>query len=235
MTTAPARRFYKAVSVTGTKVPFSVTLDDRPLRTPLKRPLDLPSHGLADAVAAEWAMQAEKIDPHSMPLTRLANAAIDRVATDLDHIIGEIADFAGSDLVCYRAEKPQGLIERQAKTWQPVLDWARSALGAEMEVTEGVVHTAQPEAALRAVGDHLQQKSAWELTAIHNITTLTGSALIASMACAGAMPASEAWEAAHVDEDWQIEHWGWDEEARHRRNHRKREFDICLRFCELSK
>jgi chaperone required for assembly of F1-ATPase len=235
MTTTPARRFYKTVSVTGTKTPFSVTLDERPLRTPLKRALDLPSRALADAVAAEWKMQAEKIDPPSMPLTRLANTAIDRVATDPGRIIGEIVDFAGSDLVCYRAEKPQGLIERQAKAWQPVLDWARSALGAELDVTEGVVHIAQPEAALRAIRDHLGQRNAWDLTAIHNITTLTGSALIASMACAGTLPASESWEAAHVDEDWQIEHWGWDEEARHRRNHRKREFDICLRFCQLSK
>jgi chaperone required for assembly of F1-ATPase len=234
MTAVPARRFYKDVSVAGKNAPFSVILDARPLRTPLKRPLDLPTEALAQAVANEWERQAEKIEPHTMPLTRLANTALDRVVPELDRIIGEIVDFAGSDLVCYRAEKPQGLIERQARAWQPVLDWARSAFGAEFQPTEGVVHVEQPEASLHATQDFLAHKSPWALTAIHNATTLTGSALIAAMACDKAIPASEAWAAAHVDEDWQIEHWGWDEEARHRRNHRKREFDICLRFCELS-
>ena len=234
MTATPARRFYNKVSVAGTKAPFAVALDERRLRTPLKRALDLPTAELAQAVATEWDVQTEKIDPRTMPLTRLANTAIDRVVPDHVRIVGEIVDYAGSDLVCYRAAEPLGLIERQAKTWQPVLDWARTAFGAEFVVTEGVVHLQQPLSALAAVKDYLGRKDAWELTAIHNLTTLTGSALIASMACDGAIPASEAWAAAHVDEDWQIEHWGWDEEARHRRNHRKREFDICLRFCELS-
>ncbi|MGE0005041.1 MAG: ATP12 family chaperone protein [Parvibaculaceae bacterium] len=234
MTVAPARRFYKAVSVAGAQAPFTVTLDDRPLRTPLKRALDIPTTALAAAVAAEWDRQTEKIDPRTMPLTRLANTAIDRVDADRGRIIGEIVEFAGSDLVCYRAEKPPGLVERQARAWQPVLDWAREAVGAEFVVTEGVVHVGQPQAALAAARDYLARESPWSLTALHNITTLTGSALIAAMACAGAIPASEAWAAAHVDEDWQIEHWGWDEEARHRRNHRRREFDACLRFCELS-
>jgi chaperone required for assembly of F1-ATPase len=234
MTEIPSRRFYKMVSVTGTTTPFSVTLDERPLRTPLKRAFELPSGALAQAVAAEWDVQTEKIDPRTMPLTRLANTAIDRVEPARDRIIGEIVDFSGSDLVCYRAEKPLGLIERQAKAWQPVLDWARATLGAEFLITEGVVHLLQPAATLAAVRDYLGQKSSWDLTALHNITTLTGSALIAAMACESAMPGSEAWAAAHVDEDWQIEHWGWDEDARHRRNHRKREFDICLRFSELS-
>lgn len=234
MTAAPARRFYKTVSVAGTKAPFSIRLDERPVRTPLKRALELPTKALAEAVATEWEGQGEKIEPHTMPLTRLANTTLDRVEPDLDRIIGEIVDFAGSDLVCYRAEKPQGLVERQARAWQPVLDWARSTLGAEFQATEGVVHVRQPAAALQATRNYLAEKSPWDLTAIHNITTLTGSALIAAMACSNAIPASEAWDEAHVDEDWQIEQWGWDEEARHRRNHRRREFDTCLRFCELS-
>jgi chaperone required for assembly of F1-ATPase len=234
MTETAARRFYKKASVVGTTAPFSVVLDERPLRTPLKRALDLPTEELARAVAAEWDEQKDKIDPRTMPLTQLANTALDRVTPDRDRIIGEIVDFAGSDLVCYRATEPLGLIERQAKAWQPVLDWARVALGADFLVTEGVVHRRQPPAALQATRNYLAQKGAWALTALHNITTLTGSALLAAMACDRAIPGSEAWTAAHVDEDWQIEHWGWDEEARHRRNHRKREFDICLRFCELS-
>lgn len=234
MTASPARRFYKQVSVAGAEAPFTITLDDRPLRTPLKRPLDLPTKLLADAVAAEWEAQERKIEPHNMPFTKLANTALDRVATHRDRIIGEIVDFAGSDLVCYRAANPPDLVERQARTWQPVLDWAREAFAGEFQATEGVVHIAQPSASLTALRDYLSAKSPWTLTALHNMTTLTGSALISTMACERGLLPAEAWLAAHVDEDWQIEQWGWDEEARHRRAFRKREFDICLRFCELS-
>jgi len=235
MTASPARRFYKKVAVTGTAAPFSVTLDERSLRTPLKRALDLPTKRLAEAIASEWAAQAEKIDPHSMPYTKLANTAVDRVASDHERIMSEIVDFAGSDLVCYRAEKPRDLIERQARAWQPVLDWARATFAAGFLVTEGIVHIEQPSRSLAAMRDYLAGKSHWALTALHNMTTLTGSALIAAMACDGAILPAEAWLAAHVDEDWQIEQWGSDEEARHRRDYRKREFDICLRFCELSR
>lgn len=235
MTEAPLRRFYKSVAVTGTKTPFSIALDDRPLRTPLKRPLDLPTRPLAEAIASEWQAQAEKVEPRTMPFTKLANTALDRVADHRRRIIGDIADFAGSDLVCYRVDKPLGLIERQARNWQPVLDWARTRLGGDFAVTEGIVHVEQPATALEAIRDYLAGKDAWALTALHNMTTLTGSALISAMACEAAILPAEAWLAAHVDEDWQIEHWGWDEEARLRRDHRKQEFDFCLRFYELSR
>lgn len=234
MTANPARRFYKQVAVTGTAAPFAIALDERTLRTPLKRPLDLPTKALAEALAAEWEAQAEKIQPHTMPFTKLANTALDRVATDKDRIIGEIVDFAGSDLVCYRAANPPDLVERQARIWQPVLDWARQAFQGEFEATEGILHIAQPPASLAALRGFLATKSPWALTALHNLTTLTGSALISAMACEKDLPPAEAWLAAHVDEDFQIEQWGWDEEARHRRDFRKREFDTCLRFCELS-
>lgn len=234
MTAGPARRFYKQVAVTGAAAPFAITLDERTLRTPLKRPLDLPTKALADALAAEWEAQAEKIEPHTMPFTKLANTVLDRVATDKDRIVGEIVDFAGSDLVCYRAANPPDLVERQARIWQPVLDWARTKFGGEFQATEGILHIAQPEASLAALRDYLSTKSPWALTALHNMTTLTGSALISAMAAEKVLLPAEAWLAAHVDEDWQIEQWGWDEEARHRRDFRKREFDTCLRFCELS-
>lgn len=234
MTASPARRFYKQVSVAGAAAPFTVKLDDRPLRTPLKRPLDLPTRPLAEAVAAEWQAQAQQIEPHRMPFTKLANTALDRVATDMDRIVGEIVDFAGSDLVCYRAANPPDLVERQARIWQPVLDWARQAFQGEFMATEGIVHVAQPPASLAALRRFLSTESPWTLTALHNMTTLTGSALISAMACERGLLPAEAWLAAHVDEDWQIEQWGWDEEARHRRAFRKREFDNCLRFCELS-
>lgn len=234
MTASPARRFYKQVGVTGSGASFSIALDDRPLRTPLKRPLDLPTRPLAEAIAAEWEAQGQKIEPHTMPFTKLANTALDRVATDRERIIGEIVDFAGSDLICYRATTPPDLIERQARLWQPVLDWARQAFQGEFQATEGILHIAQPPASLTALQDFLATRSPWLLTALHNMTTLTGSALLSAMACEKGLPPSDAWLAAHVDEDWQIEQWGWDEEARHRRDFRKREFDTCLRFCELS-
>ncbi len=234
MTAGPARRFYKQVAVTGAAAPFAITLDERTLRTPLKRPLDLPTKALADALAAEWEAQAEKIEPHTMPFTKLANTALDRVATDKDRIVGEIVDFAGSDLVCYRAANPPDLVERQVRIWQPVLDWARATFKGEFQATEGILHIAQPEASLAALREYLSTKSPWALTALHNMTTLTGSALISTMAAEKGLLPAEAWLAAHVDEDWQIEQWGWDEEARHRRDFRKREFDTCLRFCELS-
>jgi len=234
MTTGPARRFYKQVAVTGTAAPFAIALDERTLRTPLKRPLDLPTKALAEALAAEWEAQAEKIQPHTMPFTKLANTALDRVATDRDRIIGEIVDFGGSDLVCYRAATPPDLVERQARIWQPVLDWARETFQGEFQATEGILHVAQPEASLAALRDFLATKSPWALAALHNLTTLTGSALLSAMACEKGILPAEAWLAAHVDEDYQIEQWGWDEEARHRRDYRKREFDTCLRFCELS-
>ncbi|WP_162914343.1 ATP12 family chaperone protein [Taklimakanibacter lacteus] len=235
MTEAPARRFYKTVAIAGTSPPYAVTLDQRSLRTPLKQALDLPTRPLAEAVAAEWEAQAEKIDPQSMPFTKLVNTALDRVASDRARIIREIVQFAGSDLVCYRAEKPQELVERQARGWQPVLDWARGTFGGEFVVTEGIVHIEQPEAALAAMRDYLDGKSPWALTALHNMTTLTGSALISAMACDGGILPAEAWLAAHIDEDWQIEQWGADEEASHRRQYRKREFDTCLRFSALSR
>jgi YD repeat-containing protein len=235
MTDAPVRRFYKSVAVTGAKAPFSIALDDRPLRTPLKRPLELPSRPIAEAVASEWSAQGEKIEPQKMPFTRLANTALDRVAGNFPRIMGDIVGFAGSDLVCYRADEPIGLIERQARNWQPVLDWARTRLGGAFAVTEGIVHIEQPTSALEAIRSYLAGKDAWALTALHNMTTLTGSALISAMACEAAILPAEAWLAAHVDEDWQIEHWGWDEEARLRRHHRKQEFDVCLRFYELSR
>jgi chaperone required for assembly of F1-ATPase len=230
----PLRRPYASVTVAGEEPRFSVLLDGRPIKTPLKVPLHLPTRRLAEGVAAEWEAQGQKIAPRSMLLTKLANTAIDRVAPHRDKIIAEIVHFASSDLVCYRAEEPPALIERQAKHWEPAVDWARSKLGAGFSVTKGVVHVAQPAECLEAVGRHLQVKDEWALTAIHNITTLLGSALLAMMVAEKAIDPDLAWQAGHVDEDWQIEQWGADEEASARRAARKREFDTCVRFLELS-
>lgn len=224
------RRFYKAVSVTGD---LGIALDGRPVKTPMKAPLVLPTRVLAEAVAAEWEAQGEKLDPASMILTRLANTAIDRVAAQRGNIEAEVLDYANSDLVCYRADRPPDLVQRHTRQWDPVVDWARTALDAPFEVRLGVMHRPQPEAALGAFGAALEDLSDFELASCHTLMTLTGSALIALMLARRAIGPEEAWITAHVDEDYQIENWGEDAEAQARRAARLREFMAASRFLEL--
>ena len=215
------RRFYKTASLSPDN---AILLDGRPVRTPMKAVLVLPSAALARAVAGEWQLQGEKIDPATMPLTRLANTAIDRVTPGRPRIVTEMLEFAGSDLTCYRAETPPELVDRQALAWNPVLDWAVAELDAAFRVTAGIVHRPQPEAALRAIQAHLQGLDPFVLTGLHNMMTLTGSLLIAAMTVAGRIAPEAAWLAAHTDEDFQIAQWGADAEARQRRELRHREF-----------
>ena len=225
------RRFYKDVTVTQD---LGIALDGRAVKTPLKAPLQLPTRALAEAVAAEWAGQGAEINPASMILTKLANTAIDRVRGDRDRIEAEVLDFANSDLVCYRADRPPELVSRQARSWDPVLDWARTALDAPFEAAEGVIHRPQPAAAIAAHALALRELSDFELAAYHSIMTLTGSALIAMMLARRATPPESAWLAAHVDEDYQIEQWGHDAEAQARRAARYAEFMACCRFLALA-
>ncbi len=225
------RRFYKTVSLSRE---CAIVLDGRPVKTPMKAALALPAMALARAVAEEWEAQGETIVPATMPLTRLANTAIDRVIPGRARIVAEMLEFAGGDLVCYRAETPPDLIERQALAWNPVLDWAVAELDAAFLVTAGIVHRPQPEAALKAVAAHLQGLEPFVLTALHNMMTLTGSLLVAAMTVAGRLEPEAAWRTAHVDEDFQIEQWGEDAEARQRRQLRHRDFLACCRFAGLA-
>jgi chaperone required for assembly of F1-ATPase len=227
------RRFWTEARVTG-EGPFAVALDGRPVKTPMKAALDLPARALAEAVAQEWRAQIDKIDPHTMPMTRLANTAIDRVMPERARIAAEIVEFAGADLVCYRAHEPAALRALQARAWDPVLDWALARLDAAFSVHAGVVHRAQAPASLARVEALIAARDAFALTAIHNFATLTGSGLIACMLAEGALDPQAAWAAAHVDEDWQIAHWGEDEEAAARRAGRLAEFMDAWRFLELS-
>jgi chaperone required for assembly of F1-ATPase len=231
---APPRRFYQRVSVEAASGGFVIALDGRRLPTPMKRPLVLPRRGLAEAVAAEWECQIGRIDHSRMPLTRLANTAIDRVAPDTARIIAEIVQYAGSDLLCYRAAEPHRLALRQAERWDPLLAWAERALGARLIAVVGVVHQPQPHAALDAFRGRLEDSDAFRLTALHNLTTLTGSAVIAAALAKRHIAADAAWAAAHVDEDWQIEHWGQDDIAEARRRARRAEFDTAMRLLELA-
>jgi chaperone required for assembly of F1-ATPase len=221
--TALPRRFYATATTAAEAGGYAVRLDGKPIRTPARRVLAAPTLALAEAIAAEWQAQKDVIDPAKMPLTRLANAIIDGVADAPLPVADEIAKYLASDLVFYRAGAPPGLVERQAHHWDPILDWVRHALGADFTLGEGVVHVAQPQAALAAARAAIPEEP-WRLGAVHSVTTLTGSALIALAMARGALAADAAWAAAHVDEDWNMAQWGRDEMAMARRDFRFAEF-----------
>lgn len=232
------KRFYKTVSVAAAsgdsgEEEHRILLDGRPMRTPAKAVLAVPSRALAEAIAAEWDAQREEIDPASMPLTRLVNSTLDGVHGRECDVRAEIAKYAGSDLVCYRAGEPEGLVRRQAEMWDPVLAWCREALGADFRIAEGLMPAAQPEAARTAIARELATRDAFGLAALHVMTTLTGSALLALAHAKGRLTADAAWAAAHVDEDWQIARWGEDAEAAARRQRRWAEMQAASRLLAL--
>jgi chaperone required for assembly of F1-ATPase len=224
------KRFYQQATAT---TDHGIALDGRAVKTPGKQLLRLPTAALATAIAAEWNAQGPLIEPESMFLTKLANTAIDRVGPDRARILDEMAGYAGSDLVCYRADRPPRLVALQNAAWDPVLAWARGAMDAGFRAVTGVMPQPQPEAALQAAHRHFAAYDAFGLTALHNVMTLTGSALLAAMLGAGALSPEDAWAAAHVDEDYQIAEWGEDDAARARRGLRQREFADCVRFLKL--
>lgn len=226
------KRFYKEVTVTPEN---SILLDGKAVKTPGKRPLALPTRTLAEAIAEEWRGQGAHIDPATLLLTKLANTAIDRVGPDRARIIAEIVEFAGTDLVCYRAEGPAGLVDRESRQWDPVIAWALKSLDATLVVTAGVVHRKQPDRALAAIAAHVSALDSFTLAAFHNMMTLTGSTLIAAMTIVGDIAPDEGWRTAHAGEDFQIEQWGEDEEATQRRVRRRDEFMACARFASLAK
>ena len=221
------RRFYKSADVGEAEGGgFELMLDGRAARTPGRNRLAAASRSLMQRVAEEWARQGETVDPADMPLTRLLNSAIDGVSRTMAETRADIARYAGSDLLCYRAEAPEALAERQRLAFDPVLEWAAEALGARFNLTAGVIHIAQPPealAAVRAALDAVDDPAA--LTALSVITTLTGSALLALAVARGFLTSAEAWRVAHVDEDVQNEQWGVDEEAAARRAARWREME----------
>ena len=213
---------------------FPVLLDGKPVKTPLRRTLAAPSRALAEAIVEEWNAQEKTIDPARMPLTRLANVVIDAVADSVGPVADEVTKYLGSDLLCYRAQAPDGLVARQAQHWDPVLAWARAALGARFVLIEGVVYAAQPSEAIAAAraglpADANNVKDFWRLGAIASITALTGSALLALALAHKQIDADAAWAAAHVDEDWQMEFWGRDDAALDRRAFRFGEFAAAVR------
>jgi chaperone required for assembly of F1-ATPase len=210
------KRFFKTAAVAPADSGFAVLLDGRPVRTPARRALTAPTRELAEQLADEWNAQREAIDPAAMPLTRLANAIIDGVVDNTAAVAGEVGNYLGSDLVFYRAEAPDGLVARQVALWDPVVGFAREALGARFMLAQGVVHVAQPAEAVAAARAAIPADP-WRLGAVAAVTTLTGSALLALALAHGRLDADGVWAAAHVDEDWQMSQWGRDEIALERR------------------
>lgn len=234
MRAALPKRFYKEATFAANDEGFAILLDGRAARTPARKALALPNAALASAVAAEWNAIEAQIDPSRLPLTRLANLAIDAVAEAPQPVRDEILRYAGSDLVFYRAEGPAGLVALQNDRWTPVLDWAAAALGARFVLSEGVMHVTQPEASLAAVRDAiLELGKPFALTATASATNIGGSALIALALARGALSGDEAWNAAHVDEQWNISQWGEDEEAQRRLAARHAEFSAAAKMLEL--
>jgi chaperone required for assembly of F1-ATPase len=210
------KRFYAQAGVAETPKGFGITLDGKPVRTPSRRLLVAPSREIAEAIAAEWDAQKEIIDPTTMPLTRLANSVIDAVANRIGAVANDIAKYFRSDMLFYRAGHPEALVALEAEHWDPVLFWAADTLGAHFILAEGIVHVRQPDQAVTAALAALPDDP-WSIAALHVVTTITGSALLALALLRGALDEDQVWAAAHVDEDWNIAQWGVDEEVAARR------------------
>ena len=206
------KRFYADAGVGEADGGYTVTLDGKPTKTPSGRTVIVPARALAEMIAAEWNAQGEFIEPLTMPLTRFANSVVQGVVDQAEAVRDDVAKYFASDLLFYRAGHPEGLVAREATHWDPVLFWARDALGAHFMLAEGVMHVRQPDAAIAAARRALPGDP-WMIAALHVITGLTGSALLALALFHGVINPDQVWAAAHVDEDWNVEKWGVDDEV----------------------
>jgi chaperone required for assembly of F1-ATPase len=226
MSNVPARpelpkRFYASVDIADEPNGFAVRLDGRPVRTPARSPLTLPTRLAAEGVADEWRSQRDVIDPATMPLTRLSNTIIDGIMPNPEPIRQDLARYAETDLLAYRADGPDRLVQRQAERWDPVVRWVEEEIAALFAVGQGVIYVAQPPETVAALRARLERETdPFRLGALHQATTLTGSLMLALALAAGRLDAATAWSLAHIDEDWNIEQWGEDEEANARRTAR---------------
>ncbi len=230
---AAGRRLYERADVVPAGGGFAVAMDGRPARTPEGRELALPSEALARAVADEWLAQAGDIEPSTMPLTRLAATAMDRVGPDRRDVIEQALKYADTDLLSYRAEAPAELARSQHERWQPLLDWAADALGARLRVTAGVSPVAQPKAALGALRAYVEALDDLELTVLSSVTAASGSLIIALALLQGRIGADQAFETSQVDESFQVARWGRDWEALDRRRRLKDDIRVAADFLGL--
>ena len=227
------KRFYRDAGFAAVDGGWQVRLDARALSTPKRAPLLLPAEALAAAVAAEWNAQGERIQPATMPMTGLANAAIDHVMPDPAAFAGSLAAYAASDLVCYRADAPDALVQRQCAAWDPVVAFIRRRFDAELVVTTGIQHVAQPAATLERLRAALDTLSPFQLAGLQPVVTISGSLVIALMLAEGAIDTATAFAAGQIDELFQAEMWGDDDDARMAREGRRRDFDAASRFLTL--
>lgn len=227
-------RFYEEVSASASADGgYTVLLDGRAVKTPKRAMLSLPNAALADAIAAEWRAQGETIDPQAMPLTRMAFAVHDVVTPEREAVAEEVLKYADTDLLCYRAEDPPQLVARQARTWDPLLDWAAETYGARLKVGSGIRHVSQPPKAIAALQQAVARYDEFELAALHTATTITGSLILALALAEEEVNAEEAFAAATLDETFQGEKWGHDAEAEKRRQRLLSELTAAERFLRL--
>ncbi|MBS0480077.1 MAG: ATPase [Proteobacteria bacterium] len=224
------KRFWKDVTVDAER---GVRLDGKPVRTPGRLPLVLPTDAMAEAVAEEWRTVEGDIDPRAMPFTGLANAAIERIPADPALFAANLAAYAESDLLCYRADAPPELVARQNALWNPPLDWAEGRYDVQFELATGIIHQPQPDATIEKLAVAVTMRDAFELAGLSPIVTITGSLVLGLALIEGAMDAGAVWTAANVDEDWQFERWGEDAPAAQSREARRAEFDAATRFLHL--
>ena len=227
------KRFWKSVQAVETDGGWGVELDGRPVRTPAREPLVVPSQALGEAIAEEWTSVEGEIDPRSMPLTGLANAAIDRVRPDRQAFAEGLARYAEADLACYRAEGPAGLVERQAALWDELLAWGRRRFDVDFRTTCGLLHVDQPSATVERLAHAVGALDPLQLAALSPLVTIGGSLLAALAVVEGAFTPERAWEAVSVDDRWQLEQWGSDTEAEAALENRRRDFLSAARFLEL--
>ena len=227
------KRFYKTVSAEPTEGGHAIRLDGRPVKTPARAELVLPTSALAHAVSAEWDAQSDTIDPRAMPLTGLSNAAIDRVAPDPAGFAAGLATYAETDLLCYRADGPTTLVERQQALWDPLLSWAGERYDIRFETVEGIIHRRQPEATVARLSAAMAGHGAFHLAALQPLVTISGSLVIALAIAEGRIDVETAFATAHVDELWQVEQWGEDDLAIQARESRRADFKAAARFLAL--
>ena len=207
------KRFWTRAEVVARDGGFAVDLDDRAVKTPYETPLILPTRGLAELVAAEWQAQTDRIDPTTMPATRAANSAIDKVTPQREAVAAMLSAYGENDLLCYRADGPEELVARQAEAWDPWLEWSRQALDAPLRVTTGIMPIEQPPDSLDRLRAQVDRLDAWELTGFHDLVQLSGSLVLALAVARRKLEADDAWQISRVDERFQAEQWGEDEEA----------------------
>lgn len=225
-----AKRFWKEASIVEAGDGFTVHLDGRKLRTPVKSELIVPTRKMAAAIAAEWDAQGEKVDPLSMPVTRSANAAIDKVAPMHAEVSELVAAYGGTDLLCYRADTPIELVQRQKAAWDPLLDWAADALEARLKTGVGIVHVEQDAVVLASLAKRVAEMDAFHLAAFHDLVGMSGSLIIGFATTHKLLPVADLWQCSRIDEDWQIEQWGEDDEEITTSTGKKAGFEHAARF-----